>query len=490
MKTIKNMRLRRFIAKYIRYLEILAYAFVLLVGGGVVAAWSWKVDVTARSKDGDLKPFQHEVQTELECVVIDVLVEDESNVVADQVIAVVCTDPAWIARVKLLDEVRGLHGILYPPPPEEEQSPPEKQDEKPEEAPEEDGEESPAPPPIPTGFDSLGMLVESALPSWEAAKPPTTVELKSPAAGMVTLGQCAAGAIIKADKKVFGVKDFSRLRAKLSFEAKNVEACRPGLKGYVDVKTSQSFETLFRLNSDSRPGLPYFGSRLDPFSRLAPEEIRAKLTEGVLEKGYVDRDKELQGDFALPATDIDNVTLRIMAQRHVLEETSMDPAIQSENYRMEKLSAVVAEGTHAAGFTLLRVAPELQRDIEGMVAELLLDRRIKSNDEIFTLDKGVDEVVINLSVKSEQEMDVWDLETHPKGVDPEFFGDGVELEKKGSPDVKRTSRKFSGVLELVEPPAELQALVRELALEGKSLKVTGEIITGKTRFAMLLFRKH
>jgi len=252
-----------------------------------------------------------------------------------------------------------------------------------------------------------------------------------------------------------------------------------------------TFETLVRLNSDSSPAIPYIGSRLDPFSRLSSEEIRTALTDDVVGKQYVDRDKELQGDFALPATDVENITLRIMAERQVLD-TPSDKALHSEAYRMEKLPAVVAEGTHTSEFTLLDVSPELHTDVRAMVQKSLLERQIQSGDETFSLAKGLDEVVINLSVKAEQKMDNWDLKTHPEGVDPEFFGKaarGTE-ERVGSADVKRTSRKFCGVLEVLDPPLGLQDLVHQLARKDKSLKVAGEIITGKTRFAMLLFRKH
>ena len=49
---IKSLRWRRFIAKYITYLEIFAYMMVVLVGGGVITAWCYHVDVTAESKEG------------------------------------------------------------------------------------------------------------------------------------------------------------------------------------------------------------------------------------------------------------------------------------------------------------------------------------------------------------------------------------------------------------------------------------------------------
>jgi len=74
------------------------------------------------------------------------------------------------------------------------------------------------------------------------------------------------------------------------------------------------------------------------------------------------------------------------------QETASGELLHSENSRMEKIAAVVAEGTHTAGFTLFDVLPELHASVEAMVEKELLERQIRSGDETFVLDQGLDEI--------------------------------------------------------------------------------------------------
>ena len=45
---IRSLRWRRFIAKYVTYLEVFAYFMVVLVGTGLIVAWTYKVEVICK----------------------------------------------------------------------------------------------------------------------------------------------------------------------------------------------------------------------------------------------------------------------------------------------------------------------------------------------------------------------------------------------------------------------------------------------------------
>lgn len=490
MKNIKSMRLRRFIAEYIRYLEILAYALVVLVGVGVAAAWSWRVNVTAASKDGDLKPFEHEVKAAERCAVVALAVEDKTDVRKGDVIVEVCFVPEWIIQVEAMAHLRKVIQAMRSSEPKPDED---SEDEDPDPEQEQDTQDDAAeqerePQPFRPEFESLGQELLSRLEALEKVQPPSVEKLAAPCDGLAWLGSCEVGKVYDADKKIVGVKDFSQLRAKLTFEAKNVEACKPGLQAEIDIKTEQTFETLIRLNTDSLPHVPYFGARLDQFSRLAHEELRDLLTQAVDGQMLLDEEKAKQADdFPLPATSVDNITLRVSARREA--DPNAKTALFPENFRTEKLQAVVIDGKHTSGVTLLDVDPQTHQKVTEIVEKLLTQGAIATEDAPFVLHNGLEEVVINLQVNTELTQDEWDLDAHPVGLDPDDFEDD-EDKPKGSENVKRKSRKFIGTLQLIEPSDELKQLVRELTIDGESLKVTGAVITGHTRFAMLLFRKH
>ena len=120
---IKSLRWRRFVAKYVTYLEIFAYFMVVLVGTALTVAWTYKVDVTADSKDGDLKALEHDIKAAKECVVIRLPIPDKEKVEKGQVVAEVCTDPEYIKSHQAMDRLKAALETLKPPEPEESEMP-------------------------------------------------------------------------------------------------------------------------------------------------------------------------------------------------------------------------------------------------------------------------------------------------------------------------------------------------------------------------------
>lgn len=492
MKTIRNMRLRRFVAKYIRYLEILAYALVLAVGAGVIAAWSWRVEVTADSAAGDIKAYEYELETEEECIVVDLPVEDKTHVSKDDVVAGICTDPTWIARAKIMAEVRDAVETMLPPEEEEETTEEGDADEAGGEAAAEEEEEEgkKSRPELSLADKLLLKTMQAQLALWDQGAPPSVQPLRAPADGLVWLGKMEVGKVVAAGKKVLGIRDFTRLRAKLTFDKKNAQYCRPGLKAFVEIKTEQDFESLVRLNTDTQPFLPYFGSRLDQFSRLSAGEIRELLEAGVTDKPLLDAKKPMEGDFALPVTSVKNITIRVSA-RTAGDGASSD-ALVPEDFRIGRHPAIVVDGKHTVDLLLLEVDDETQARLRSVLDNALLNRAVGTGGEARQLGGELGSVVVNLKVSGEKELEEWDVAAAPEGVDPAHFKDEREANQnaKGSKYAKRSGWKFSGTLELIDPPPGLSDLVRQLALEDETLKVSGRIVTDRTPFAMRLFRKH
>jgi len=459
MKEIKSMRMRRFIAKYIRYLEILAYTLILLVGTGVVMAWCWRVDVTCKSDAVELAPFEHTVKAPAECVVLELPVAENAPVRKGQVVAVVCTNAQWVARAKAESGLREALDALRAAPVTAD----------------EDG--------------AFAGIVEARMVEWNKRLPPESVPIESPADGVLGLKGLATGAVVLAGKKLVKVKDFSLLRGEFTFSDKNAYLCRPGMKGWVEINTKQGFETVVMLDVDTRPGVPYFGARRDEFTQLAAAEIRAAFTNAVLGKELLDAERAKLGDFALPVSGVNNVAIQIRGHGKLVDRAQT--ALEPEGFRIERHPALLIDGSHTAGLTLIEVDPDARAKVAGLLSQSLADKPIAVPGGHYVLEEGIEKFVFSLEAKAKKKMPAWDWKARPEGSDAETLlaqeqpGQGVTPSKK----VKYKARKFAGTVQLVAPDKRLQALVQRLAREDKALSVKAHIVVGRTPFAMLLFRK-
>lgn len=459
---IQSLRWRRFVAKYVTYLEIFAYGMVLVVGGGLIVAWTYKVDVVADSKEGDLKPYEHEINAAKDCLVVRLPVANKTDVRKGDVVARVCAEPDWIKRYQAMAEVRTAL------------------------------EQMQAMAASVTATSQERAVMESlagGLAVWDAAAEPTLEPIVAPADGTLWLGSCTTGTRVAADKKLCVVKDFNILRAKLAFETSNAFACRPGLPGWVEVNTEQKDETLVRLNTDTLPYVPYFGSRLGLFSSIAADDIRSAVTKDLKGKGLLDRDRANTNDFPLPADSFAGITVFVDGRPR--ETQAQASALESEDFRVGRFPALLVDGEQSADLTLLKVGDAAAKTIRDLVDANLAGRPVIVDGEHITIEKSED-LVVNVEVSAKLVEEEWPWREKPHGIPTDQLPDVSERAKgdKGSKHVKSKKRKYTGNVQIVDPEPHLRAYVKQLILDGKSLKVKAKIVTKRTPFAMMLFRKH
>ena len=495
---IKSLRWRRFVAKYVTYLEILAYALVFIVGTALIVAWTYEVDVTADSKDGTLNAHEHVIKLDSECVVIRLPVADKTDVKRGDLVAEVCTDPDFVKRYRAMEGVRkaldGLKGMAT----------------------------SPTAAPLIERF-------ESDLAAWDEAEKPAYQAVTATATGTLWLGACTTGTAYAAEKKMFGIRDFNVLEVTLTFEAANAFACRPGLSGYIEVNAEQADESLVRLSTDDVPWVPFVGSRLSQFTAVADEEIREVVSKAVKGRLLLDRDKAKTDDFPLPAKDLKEIVVRVSADPIEGDpptgKATTTTALRSHDFRAAEVDAVCIKGKHQADVTLFDVdvgaaatkyvKPEVEEpeedeagtddpgsaaepdarppmeQIRDLVHKGLFNRTILSGEARLHVTGELEGMVVNVKLAAELQEEEWDLDLHPKGYALEDLPDvGERSADDGTKQVKFTKRKFVGTLRLVEPDPHLCEEVKQLALKGKGLKVKGKLIVRRTPFAMMLFRKH
>ena len=95
----QSPRVKRFVAKYIRYLAIFSWLLVAFVGGGLGVAWFVKVNDTVGSAgQAEIKPHEQPVTRAVDAVVLKVLVPDHADVTVGQALVEICEDPACVER--------------------------------------------------------------------------------------------------------------------------------------------------------------------------------------------------------------------------------------------------------------------------------------------------------------------------------------------------------------------------------------------------------
>jgi len=449
MKGIKSKRLRVFIAKYIRYLEIVAYLFVLSVGGGVITAWCYKIDVTAKAPAAELKPYEHKLTAEVDCVVVRLPVTDKADVREGSLIAEICTAPTWLKLHQEMEKLKGAADLL------------------------EELEEAGAAPPE---DQALLKTIQARLTAWEQAPAPEDVtQLRAPADGMLWLDGCERGRFVAAEKTICSVKDFSLLRAKFNAESGDVKGCKTGLKAKVEFVPELSDETLLR--QDVPAGFIFGSSRhlISLHGATRPREL--------VETALVNQTFQGKEDVPLTVTKVELIDLMV-STKPVYGKTG-GPELRPMQFMLGKHPGLVISGKHTGELTITELDGAIQERARGIVLDVVRSRTIAAAPEPYTVER-FKSFVINAKLKGEKADPDWDWEARPEGRELiEGRGDA-----KGPKNVKFEKRKYPCTVQLTDPAPEVQDYMKRMALAGRSPKVTVEIVTDKRRFAMILFRKH
>ena len=123
---------------------------------------------------------------------------------------------------------------------------------------------------------------------------------------------------------------------------------------------------------------------------------------------------------------------------------------------------------------------------------LVLSGRTKLRAPAYTNLFDFEDLIVDLEVKGKRAGQSWDPALKPGGYEPEELPTTEDpfADVEGSTLVKLEGRKYEATLQLVDPDPAVRTLVKRMARLGQPLSVKAEIITGKRRIIMMLFRKH
>ena len=92
MSKTRSIRTRRFIAKYMWYLEIFSYILIIIIGSLIIFAFTWEIDMVEKGSPASLVPTKIEISSEEQCKIISIEVVDSAEVFKGQALAIIDTE--------------------------------------------------------------------------------------------------------------------------------------------------------------------------------------------------------------------------------------------------------------------------------------------------------------------------------------------------------------------------------------------------------------
>jgi len=444
----RELRIRRFVAKYIKYLTVFGYLFVVVIATAIAVLWFFRIDETAVSVD-DILPQETSLKRKTEVVVLKLLVERNEDVSIGQGLVEISSDPAWIERYRSSD---------------------------------------------PDNAEQIASL--------RSQMPEDTVEtLTAPVSGVAMVWPEAVGRILPAGWDIAKVIDFNDLRISAEFGGRNAVEIRPDQQVKVEPLATYGNKETLRTDIEYpgwwRDGRAQFNSAgsgkiKDTINRYYAGAIvyleKSGKTEDTPFTLSKTTDVEISGTFRVAEPDR---PVRI-------------GAIKAEPYVGNGVRGTVLEATHSASVNL-RSLPE---DVTAEIRSVLLDRfaagvqfqdialsdldkirsKIKGGSVFSRLRSGLrEDNTMPLAV-----LDIGNLKVVAR-MEAEHKGSEVDSPEDERLIAEQAERNCWAVTKLTLPPSALQEKIRMLHFSEEDpvrMSAVLKIVVGKRRIAMLLFRKN
>jgi len=436
----KSRWMRRFVARYIAYLEVFGYLFVVAMATTIAALWLWKVDDVSQAHSNPLiKPHEYVATHPADVVLLNMLVQKHDEVTEGQPIAEICDDPAWVSRYASAQQALALAAAL---------------------------DNNAAKGARVEGEDMLRGFLRNSLAQWETQRPAMPrVKLLAPHSGVAVIDNAKEGLVIPAEEEIARIIDFEDLRISGDFRGTNQSYARLGQPTRSEILMAYgNNETL--LSDIERPGA--WTNGYGQFNSVAEGKIN-----DILKQHFAGKRVTMEDDTTFTLTKVTAVELRGTFQTEKANASAAGEDIAPEPFTGIEIMGRVIEGAHTASVRVLDLPEDVQSAVKQAVLQRFESRPIRLDDAALSATDIKDlKIITTLDVEN----------ANIEKADAQ--GDPILAEK--------VERKFIFTAQIENPSPALKAKVRELALaETPSyIKTKTVVVVGKRRVAMLLFRKN
>lgn len=495
--------MKRFMARYIFYLEMIGYTAVSLVALAVVACFFFSVNDTITGDAVPIKARTESIKPEADALVTRVFVQNHQSVRRGDPLVEVVESPPWISRYRVMHQMQLLLGeIETPGQPEKAGGPSAAQDTASAGSADADSTDTKEKekPPLPkialTPDDAkLDALLKQRVADWnarEGAKSPRIV-IRSPIDGVVVAPDDLSFKQVNADDELLKVADLNDLRLTVKFNSGDTIAdARVGQKAIIKA-ISPEYKNGVTLRGDTVPKGRYFWQR----ERITSAHLLGAKIKKIVRDAFKDRTVTQRDDIPFKVTDIKKVEVDadvssspITSSGHQVIRSSS--AIQADAPAELELTGKVLEAKHHLNVQVADLPPAVTKQVAALVVRKLHGQLIDAPQQ--PKREGGPTPEDRLRVEAVRNVQII---AQVKGENAEAKGPTDRLKRKaartalrGAPYEKMSdARQFEATVQITNPPQFLKDEVLELMDQGKDVKAKAEVITGTRPVAFLLLKR-
>jgi multidrug resistance efflux pump len=524
--------MKRFMARYIYYLELFGYVAVSLVALAVVSCFFFKVDDVIRL-DGDpvpIKPRSEPIKRTADALVTRVFIQNHQSVRKGDPLIEVVEEPKWMSRYLVMHQMQTMLDEFDAPGQASELA--KKRIEEAQKAAREaalasvrkagpsltetEKKEEEKPPLPRISFtpqeETLRATMKQRLAEWEAggvAKSPRVV-VRAPIDGMVLAPDDLSFKKVDADAQILQVVDLNDLRLSGKLSGQTVADARTGQKARIKaIFPDYKNGTVFRGDTVPRGRFFWQKERVTSYGLIDPK------IKDVVKDGFKNRKITQRDDIPFDLTEVTDVEVDADVRSAVVHAPLAASASAGEGRAFADASPItsppgnaasaqppapisadppaelalrgrVLEGKHRLTVQLADMPPGVTRQVREMVASQLRGKVVDAPQEP---EEGKPAGTRALRVDAVRGVTII---AKVKGENGGAKGPTGRLKRQAARHAIRGAsleRQYEATVQLQNPPQFLKDRVLELLEQGKEVKARMEIITGRRRVAFLLLRR-
>ena len=433
----QSLRTRRFIARYVKYLEIFGYGFVFAVAAAIAFLWFTKTEDLVLSNAEPIKPHEYVLSSDEDVIVIEALVENKTDVTIGQPLFEISRDKSQVNRYRAKQVAEELSGEL---------------------------DSLAISSSLTLSERELQDVMRSATSAWEQELSQRET-LNATHSGVILFEKEVVGTVVPKGDEIARILDFDDLRISAGLKGAAQRLARVGQPAQIELITTYGDGEILRTDLDSPD---WWSTGFAQFNDISDGQVSKQLEEYFSGKLVA-----IEDDTVFALGKVKKIDLH--STLNVQNAEPLDPGekIEAEPLNRIALTGTVIEGTHTAEFRIHTLPNEIQQEIQNTLQDRIVERQFDTGG----LPLSVNEIT-DLSMIIEMDAD-----------EPE----NNEMVQNGQMvDAENSKRSFKGVIRIDDPHPDLKAKVRELALLKKPIyiKAIVKVVVGERRIAMLLFRKN
>jgi multidrug resistance efflux pump len=484
----RSPAMKRFMARYIFYLEVFGYVIVSLVALAVISCFFFQVDDVIRpEKEVPITARTEAVKPDADALVTRVFVRNHQPVRRGDPLVEVVESPPWMSRFLAMRQMRALLDELAAPGQSSElakkrakaargQAPEAKEDEP---------QETLPPLPRTPEQEKLRALAAQQLAEWEthvAPKAPRIV-LSAPIDGVVVAPDDLEFRRVDADAEILKVADLNDLRVAGKFMGETVADARTGQKANIKAIVPD-YKTGLVFRGDTVPRGRYFWQK----ERISSYRLLDPKIKEIVKDAFKGRTITQRDDIPFQVTDVTGVEVDSDLTSSETGAAAKESIVGDAPAELA-LTGQVVKGMHRVTVQVADLPADVVKRVTARVSEQLRGKVIEAPQQPAREGGPVPLQALRVEAVRDAQIiaKVKGENVAPAGTTARLKAEAARSAVRGASLEKE--RQFEATVRIENPPPFLKDRVLELLEMGQEVKARVELKTGRRPVAFLLLKR-